>query len=97
MTEAARYLRQVLLPEIGAEGQARIGASSARVAGETLAHEVAELYVRAAGFGRVEPGVIDVDALAPSAIVLSPSARALCAGSRAALAAMRAALGRSLP
>ena len=32
MTEAARYLRQVLLPEIGAEGQARIGASSARVA-----------------------------------------------------------------
>ena len=96
MTEAARYLRQVLLPEIGAEGQAKIAASSARVGGPALAGEVAELYARGAGFSNVEPGAIDEDALAPQAIVKTPSARAVCAGSRAALAAMREALGRSL-
>jgi hypothetical protein len=93
MTEAARYLRQVLLPEIGSEGQARISAAEARVAGSALENEVAELYARGAGFQRVEPGAIDVGELSPDSIVETPAARAVCAGSRAALAAMRAALG----
>lgn len=92
MTDAARYLRQVLLPEIGTEGQARISAGTARVAGSSLAHEVAELYARGAGFCRVEPGAIDIGELAPEAIVKTPAARAVCAGSRAALAAMRETL-----
>lgn len=93
MTEAARFLRQVLLPEIGPEGQARICAASAHVAGPSRANEVAELYARGAGFKAIEAGSIDVDALAPSAIVRSPAARDVCAGARAALSAMRAALG----
>ena len=94
MTEA-RFLRQVLLPEIGAEGQARICASKAAVGGTSPAHKVAELYARGAGFGAVEPGAIDVDALAPPSIVRSPAARDVCAGARAALAAMREALALS--
>jgi hypothetical protein len=92
MTEAARFLRQVLLPEIGLEGQARIVNASAAVAGPTLANELAELYARGAGFGRIEAGDIDIDALAPSAILRVAAARELCAGARAALAAMREAV-----
>lgn len=94
MTEAARYLRQVLLPEIGPEGQARIKRSIARSAkGPTLAHEVAELYARGAGFSDVAPGPIDDAALAPLEIIQNPAARSVCAGARAALAAMREAIG----
>lgn len=89
----ARYLRQVLLPEIGAEGQARISDATARVTGPAFEGEVAELYARGAGFGRVEPGGIDMDGLAPASIVKTPAARAVCAGSRAVLAAMRESLG----
>ncbi|WP_437285153.1 hypothetical protein [Sorangium sp. So ce406] len=95
-----RYLRQVLLAEIGPEGQARLGAATARVLGggggaPPLAHEVAERYARGAGFGAVAAGAIDLDALAPADLVTSPAARAVLAGARAALAEMRAALGLS--
>lgn len=94
MSDAARFLRQVLLPEIGVEGQARIQASSAAVGGGAgLAHEVAQMYARGAGFARVEPGLIDVDALAPAHVVRTPAAREVLAGARAALAALRAAVG----
>ncbi|WP_437478320.1 hypothetical protein WME75_30060 [Sorangium sp. So ce1014] len=94
-----RYLRQVLLAEIGPEGQARLGAATARVLGGSggappLAHEVAERYARGAGFGALAEGAIDVAALAPAELVASPAARAVLAGARAALAEMRAALGR---
>jgi hypothetical protein len=92
MTEAARFLRQVLLPEIGLEGQARIAQASAAVSGPTLANEVAELYARGAGFGRIEAGNVDIDELAPAAILRVGAARELCAGARAALAAMREAI-----
>ncbi|XXY52275.1 hypothetical protein WME91_14180 [Sorangium sp. So ce269] len=93
-----RYLRQVLLAEIGPEGQARLGASTARVLGDgggapPLAHEVAERYARGAGFGALAAGAIDLAALAPADLVTSPPARAVLAGARAALAEMRAALG----
>jgi molybdopterin/thiamine biosynthesis adenylyltransferase len=89
-----RFVRQVLLPEIGEAGQAAIGRASAALAGPPgdLAHAVASDYAAAAGFARVTAGVIDVDALAPAAITRDPSARAVLAGSRAALAAVRAAL-----
>lgn len=91
MSDAARYLRQILLPEIGAAGQARLAASSAAVAGEGLAHEIAATYARGAGFGAVTAGPIDIDVLAPAALCETPAARAVLAGSRAALAAIRAA------
>ncbi|WP_437775278.1 hypothetical protein [Sorangium sp. So ce1097] len=94
-----RYLRQVLLAEIGPEGQAKLGAATARVLGggggdaPPLAHEVAERYARGAGFGALAEGAIDLDALAPADLVTSPPARAVLAGARAALTEMRAALG----
>jgi hypothetical protein len=90
---SARFVRQVLLPEIGEAGQRRLQASSAAVAGEGLAHEVASLYALGAGFGCLTAGSIDVDALAPAALVTSGRpAREVLAGARAALAAMLRAL-----
>lgn len=88
----ARFVRQVLLPEIGIEGQARIGQAIAAVGGPSPAHEIASLYAAGAGFASVATGTIAVDALAPAAIVASPAAREVLAGSRAALAAIRHAV-----
>jgi hypothetical protein len=81
----------VLLPEIGAEGQRRIGASVANVAGDpgSVAHEVASLYALGAGFSAVAPSPIDVAALAPEPLVTSPAAREVLAGARAALGEIR--------
>jgi len=87
----ARFVRQMLLPEIGIEGQARIGQATAEVAGASPAHAVARLYAEGAGFGAIAAGPIDLDALAPLTIVSSPAAREVLAGSRAALAAIRRA------
>jgi hypothetical protein len=92
---SARFVRQILLPEIGEPGQRRIEAAFAAVAGEGLAHEVASRYAEGAGFAGVRPGSIDVDALAPAEIVAHPSARHVLAGARAALAEMRRALGEA--
>lgn len=90
---SARFVRQVLLPEIGEAGQRRIEASSARVAGDGLAHEIAALYAAGAGFGAVTAGAVDVALLAPPDVVASASAREVLAGARAALSEMRRALG----
>jgi hypothetical protein len=87
-----RFVRQVLLPEIGIEGQARIGQATAAVGGDSPAHQIATLYAEGAGFGAVAAGPIDSDALAPQTIVSSPAAREVLAGSRAALAAIRRAV-----
>jgi molybdopterin/thiamine biosynthesis adenylyltransferase len=89
---SARFVRQVLLPEIGIEGQARIGQATAKVAGASPAHAVARLYAEGAGFGAITAGSIDLDALAPVSLVSSPAAREVLAGSRAALAAIRRAV-----
>jgi proteasome lid subunit RPN8/RPN11 len=89
---SARFVRQILLPEVGEAGQSRIVASTAAVAGEGLAHEIAGRYALGAGFAQLSPGAIDVDALAPAALVCSPGARQVLAGARAALAEMRRAL-----
>ena len=93
MSEAARFVRQILLPEIGEAGQRRIGAATAAVAGDGLAHEVAVRYVEAAGFGAVAAGGVDVAALAPASLVTDAHARAVLAGARAALAELRRAVG----
>lgn len=90
---SARFVRQVLLPEIGEAGQRRIEAASAAVAGEGLAHEVAARYALGAGFGGVTRGPVDVEALAPAELLSSGPAREVLAGARAALAEMRRALG----
>lgn len=90
--DPARYLRQIMLPEVGDTGQARIAAATAFVRGSGLAHEVAARYATRAGFGGVEPGPIDVTELAPSDVVQGDAAREVLAGSRAALSAVRHAL-----
>lgn len=87
----ARYLRQVLVSEVGEAGQRRIQASTARVGGPSLAHEVASLYARGAGAGSIVAGDIDVAALAPEAIT-TPAAREVLSGSRAALRELLAAV-----
>ena len=89
--QAARYGRQILLAELGVEGQARICATTAPVGGATFAHEVAARYAERAGFASVTPGVIDLDALAPPGIVQRPEARAVLAAARVVLAEMRKA------
>ena len=88
---SARFVRQVLLPEIGIEGQARIGQATAAVGGASRAHQIATLYAEGAGFGAVAEGAIDGLALAPPSIVSTPAARDVLAGSRAALAEIRRA------
>jgi hypothetical protein len=88
---SARFVRQVLLPEIGEAGQRRIEAGPAALAGESLAHEVATLYALGAGFSGVVPGPVDVAALAPEGLVQTAPARQILAGARAALAELRRA------
>jgi hypothetical protein len=97
--EGARSIRQMLVAEIGAAGQARIEGASASVAGDGLVHEIAAAYALRAGIARIVPGAIDEERLAP-AFLENPAARAMVAGSRAALASIRAALelgARSTP
>jgi hypothetical protein len=88
-----RFLRQVLLPEIGPAGQARLAGARADVGGAGLAHDVAARYARAAGVGHVAAGHVDVDALAPGEVCAHEAPRAVLAGARAALAAVRAGVG----
>ncbi len=91
MNELRRYARQMLLAEIGEEGQRRFGSASAAVTGDGLGHEIATAYARRAGIGQIVQGPVDEHALAPSFLQLA-APRAVVAGSRAALAALRAAL-----
>jgi hypothetical protein len=90
--EMERFVRQVLLPEIGEDGQRRLCAASAAVGGAGLAHEVATRYAEGAGFAAVVAGPVDEEALAPAALVSTPAARAVLAGARAALAELRRAV-----
>lgn len=91
----ARFVRQILVPEIGEEGQRRILASSARVGEASLAGEVASLYARAAGFREVASGAIDQEALGGGGVIRNESAKQVLAGSRATLAAIRDAIAPS--
>jgi hypothetical protein len=99
----ARYARQILLPELGPGGQARIVAGCAAVAGQPggssptqqLTHQVAERYARCAGFERVSAAALDLEAMAPRDVVSHDAPRAVLAGARAALAAIRRAAATS--
>jgi hypothetical protein len=94
-----RFLRQVILVEVGPAGQRRLARSSAAVGGTGLAFEVATRYAERAGFAEIveEPrdasaawsvdGAIDVD----EAIVATKAAAEVLKGSRAALRAILAA------
>lgn len=57
--EPSRYDRQLMLPEIGPEGQERLRGSSVLVVGVGGLGSPASLYLAGAGFGRV--GVVDDD------------------------------------
>lgn len=56
-----RYSRQIVLPEVGAAGQARLATASVLVVGAGGLGSPALLYLAAAGVGRL--GVIDHDAV----------------------------------
>lgn len=88
---AARYLRQIILAEVGTEGQHRLANAVAAVgaAERGLAYETAVRYAQRVGFARIEEGQISVDDLAPAAVVHNEACRDVLAGSRAALNAMR--------
>jgi hypothetical protein len=51
--DIARHARQIALPEVGPDGQRRIGAARVAVVGSDLAAETAATYLRAAGVGEV--------------------------------------------
>jgi hypothetical protein len=92
--DAARYLRQLLLADVGAAGQARIGAARARVGGDTQAHAIAELYARRAGFAGVDPAAAGEPASeADGGEVRAAAARDVLVGARLALRETRRALG----
>ena len=55
VVDVARYARQIALPEIGPEGQERIGAARVAIVGADRAAETAAIYLRAAGVGEVTP------------------------------------------
>jgi hypothetical protein len=58
-----RYARQIALPEVGPEGQARIGAARVVIVGDDAAARAAADYLRGGGVGRVEQiGVPDAEA-----------------------------------
>lgn len=95
-----RLARQMLLPEIGVEGQNRIAATSASLdvaaLGErTLMHRVAICYAERAGFGALGVGDLDEEALAPRSLALHSGPRAVLAGARAAVVAIREAARRA--
>ncbi len=62
--DAERYARQIMLPEIGPDGQCRLACSSALVVGVGGLGSPAALYLTAAGVGRI--GIMDADSVSLS-------------------------------
>ena len=62
--EVARYSRQLILPEIGVEGQKRLKSSSILVVGCGGLGCPSALYLTAAGFGKI--GLVDADTVEKS-------------------------------
>jgi hypothetical protein len=92
--DAERFLRQLVLPEIGEAGQRAIGAGTAHVLGATGAHEVARVYAQRAGFEKLAEAPAALDAGVPEDWIEAPAAREVLAGARAAARAIVAALPR---
>lgn len=61
-SEKERYNRQIILPEFGEEGQAKLKAAKVLVVGLGGLGSVASLYLTAAGFGTI--GIMDDDTVA---------------------------------
>ena len=85
-----RYLRQVILVDVGPSGQRRIAEARAAVGGEGLGHAIATRYAERAGFAEVTPGAIDSQD--EDRVVATSAPAAVLAGSRAALRAILAAV-----
>jgi adenylyltransferase/sulfurtransferase len=62
--ELARYARQMRLPQVGADGQARLKAASVLIVGAGGLGSPAAMYLAAAGVGRI--GIADADRVDPS-------------------------------
>jgi adenylyltransferase/sulfurtransferase len=62
--ELARYARQIRLPQLGVDGQARLKASSVLIVGAGGLGSPAAMYLAAAGVGRI--GIADGDRVDPS-------------------------------
>lgn len=62
--QSARYARHLTLPQIGAEGQARLAAGRVLVVGAGGLGSPAAFYLVAAGVGRI--GIMDGDVVEPS-------------------------------
>lgn len=62
--ELSRYSRHLLLPEVGAEGQRRLGAARVVIIGVGGLGAPVGLYLTAAGVGRL--GLVDFDAVDPT-------------------------------
>jgi hypothetical protein len=95
---APRYLRQVLVAEVGASGQAALAAFAPRAPSAggpwTLAERVAERYLTGAGVHAEGARLAcQLEVAAPPELVRDEAAREVLAGSRAALAALAALLG----
>ncbi len=84
----ARYLRQVLVAEIGERGQRAISRATARTAKDGLAGEVAARYAERAGFSELAR---DTEPPTAPTFVVEPAARAVVEGALSALAAIVAA------
>ncbi|MFQ5745642.1 MAG: molybdopterin-synthase adenylyltransferase MoeB [Gemmatimonadota bacterium] len=62
--ELRRYARQIILPEVGTEGQARLKAASVLLVGAGGLGSPLALYLAAAGVGRI--GIVDADEVGES-------------------------------
>jgi adenylyltransferase/sulfurtransferase len=69
-SQVERYSRQIILPEVGGRGQARLFAARVRIVGTGGAAVAAATLL-----GRTGVGTLDVDAVMPAFAALSPECR----------------------
>ena len=92
-TLAARYLRQIILSEVGREGQRRIAQSMVRL--DASVNDVvlrwAQLYAERMGFAsvKIEAGGTGIEETTPSTVVPTLSCRDAVDGARLAARLMR--------
>ncbi|MCL2723003.1 MAG: hypothetical protein FWD69_01060 [Polyangiaceae bacterium] len=88
-----RYERQIRVPEIGEEGQVRLGAAAVVLGGQGFVREIEATYLRLAGVGRVASCNLKVACVreldVASLGIDHAAAREVAEGSLRALIAMR--------